>query len=242
MNINILLLGIITISTVCLVLLAKRYVKNIESQKGFWIKIFSFVFAILIPQFILQYLFVFGLNSKIYDSVMLSICIVYVGVLLTGVVNLLFWKLKNRKFMILFSIITYILLFIHSQVLNYITPFVIERKINKEYGTIIQNIEKIKENSGFYPDNISVNSEKFFFKYYYYKTFDDKKNYALYIANGEYLWNYCSYKNSINCFPDKWLFFKDNEKQWEKIPQNFLLKIHKENIGIGKYIIWHIVT
>lgn len=240
MILNIALGIFIVFLTIILLFTAKKYTKNFVGRKGFCLKVFLTMMAIVIPQAILQDICVFLPLNKITYMTMATTSFIILILFFIFLFYLFFWKLKNRNFMLAISCVTAVILYLHSIFVLYCVPFSLEKSINKEYGKTVENIEIIKTKSGLYPENIDINTSEFEHPNYYYRNFDKGNNFVLYIGVGQSLWSYCSDKNSENCFPDKWLFLKDGTNQWIEIPESEKYRVKIDNISkeIKNFTAW----
>lgn len=236
MTLNILIILFLLVSTLCMLIAAFKFSKKYDGKKGFWTKTLSVAAAIVIPQFIIQCVWALGSLNKITYVVMISCVIVLFMMILVFLINLVFWKLKNRKEMMLSSVIAICILLVNARIASALIPFSVSYFMNQYSDSIVQ-LENYNKENGIYPEKLDIQQNTRKFKDYYYKTFNDGKDYALYVTVGEYLWGHCSDTNSAECTPEKWLFNKDGSRQWLEIPEWFVIK-KMGNSKNGKWLIW----
>ncbi|MGN0014457.1 MAG: hypothetical protein ACI37T_03465, partial [Candidatus Gastranaerophilaceae bacterium] len=208
----------------CLLITAFKFSKKYDGKQGFWIKTLSVVTAIVMPQFIIQCAWALGSLNKLTYVVMISCVVVLFLMILVFLINLVFWKLKNRKVMMLSCAIAICMLLVNARIISAIIPFSVSYFLNQYNDSIVQ-LENYNKENGTYPKTLDIEQNTRKFKDYYYKTFNDGKAYALYVAVGQGVWSHCSDINAAECTPEKWLFNKDGSRQWLEIPEWF--SVHK---------------
>lgn len=221
MVLNIILACVVSLAIIILFIIANKFTKNIEGIKGFWIKVLAYMAAIAIPPMVLCYVWVIGNISQITELMLVFYSILTIILILIFLVNLIGWKLKNRKEMMTASFLTIVILILNTRLSLSLIPFSIVNSLEKYYGPSLEKIEQYKNEKGMYPQETVIEVINTKYNNFYYKTFNDSKDFALYVAVGQGLWSNCSDTNADACTPDKWLFKKDGSPQWLEIPEWF---------------------
>lgn len=231
------------ITTVC-ILLINKYFRNAEFKNKFWKHLFSIAGAISIPQLLLMLGYIFCgtlyslpdfLEDEFLYLIVINFSVTFLLLILLFLINLIFWKLKNRKFMLLLSVFAFLFLLLGGNLIGYLMPVKINSEL-KEYNNIFEYLQNYKDRKGEYPENLNEFSfSNYKYPHNYYKLSEDKNKFSLYLPIGEEeLWAYCSDQND-SCIPDEWCFWKDYQYKWSSVSEE-----DKNRLELKKFDKWNI--
>lgn len=209
---------IIAISAILTVVLKNRFKSD---EKSFWKPLFLMTGAICLPFIVINFLYYFSiiftnnitLKSSLNYTLIFGFALIPIISAITFLVYLIFWKLKNRKFILSLTAICFSVMIISTISTLGTLPKVFEYSIKNE--KVFNYLKNYKAKNGVYPqdiDNIETKYENL------YETFNDGQDFMLHLNNNSVLWTYCT-TNKDNCFPKKWLFNVKEEHKWIDIPE-----------------------
>lgn len=234
MLLSILSLCVIIAITTFLVLKVKSCFKSEEN--AFWKLLLAMYAAICLPITIFQIIYlIIVYNSALTPNLTMVLNTNFVASLaipaILFIVYLIFWKLKNRKFILLLCTICFLTAIIELNAILGIIPNIIVNTIKNE--PVFEYLEKYKAVNGVYPQDIKNIKTKYSTNY---KTFNNGSDFAIHFGINRPVWTYCTSdtENDENCHLEKWLFNKDGQTQWIAIPEKDRYRI-KQYKKIGDF-------